>query len=405
MHFDQGQSFRFLCLAIVAPALFAIGYWVAARLVNNQALPAKSDSDSEIPTLYLQSIFYGLALVAAYQLQKSGMFARLGSWLDYGQWILQRMLLLSKVGYWGFVNMYTWVPLAAAAIVISPRRTGKFWRYLPVAITLCLAAAMFFKKTVVTAGILILLAYILRCYFTRRISDKGLSRALLIGLGLVATFYFAAVVVPSYRTTSTTAEAVLSGTKVSSVVVPANNVLGISRTVDVAVYSILAPLTRTSVPAMYYTAVFPEKHAFYGLDFGQDILGFGGMPDDNRFVWSVMNPAMPDGTVTVPFQFAFYSQVGLFPTLILCALCGLVVGAAWMRILQISNISVRCLSATLLTFLCMHLAIDSLRQVIVSSYGMLWGAAFIAMLSGIHRYFGMRTSRTSKIPTSGFFKK
>ena len=80
----------------------------------------------------------------------------------------------------------------------------------------------------------------------------------------------------------------------------------------VLLYSVMAPLTRTSAPAIYYSIVFPERHEFYGLDIGQDILGFGRMPDDNRVVWDHMYPGSPGGAVSAPFQFVSYSQVDQF---------------------------------------------------------------------------------------------
>ena len=158
-----------------------------------------------------------------------------------------------------------------------------------------------------------------------------------------------------------------------------NTMIGSHRSAHIFAYAALAPMTRTSLPAMYYPIVYPELQGYYGFDFGQDILGFGGMPDDNLVIWKHMYPDLPGGA-GAPFQFALYSQVGVVWTLLLCAMVGMVLGVLWQGILA-SDISRvwRSLMGTVLILFSIYLAIDSIRGSLLSSYGLIWAWLFISL--------------------------
>lgn len=163
--------------------------------------------------------------------------------------------------------------------------------------------------------------------------------------------------------------------------------LGPNRNVHVLAYALMAPLTRTSAPAMFYPIVFPRHHDFYGLDWGQDILGWGSMPDDNRFVWNYMYPNTAGGSVGAPFQFVLYSQVGTPWALFLSGLVGIVVGGIWRLVLESRGDPVwRSLLGAMVLLFCIFIAIDSVRGSITSSYGVLWGCVFILLMQLIRRF-------------------
>ncbi len=80
-------------------------------------------------------------------------------------------------------------------------------------------------------------------------------------------------------------------------------------------------------------AVFPDLHPYFPLDLGQDILGFGAMPNDNLIIWNKMYPDMP-GVVAAPFNFVLYSQGGLFVTFAMSAMVGTIIGFFWAVVLR-----------------------------------------------------------------------
>jgi tryptophan-rich sensory protein len=102
------------------------------------------------------------------------------------------------------------------------------------------------------------------------------------------------------------------------------------------------------------------------------------MPDDNRVVWDFIEPNVPGGSVTAPFQFSLYSQIGVTGALILSCIVGFFIGRAWcLLIYQQVEFMLGSLLGALIVLLSIHIAIDSLRHSLVSSYGMVWGGVFV----------------------------
>ncbi|WP_263260788.1 hypothetical protein [Pseudomonas sp. RIT-PI-S] len=168
-----------------------------------------------------------------------------------------------------------------------------------------------------------------------------------------------------------------------------HGLLGSQRSLHVFFYSLLAPMTRTSAPAMFYPIIFPSNHAFYGFDFGQDILGIGAMPDDNKIVWQHMYPDTPGGSIAAPFQFVLYSQVGILGTILLCFIFGCVIGGLWRVVIEGRGDRVwRSLMGGILLMFSGYMALDSVRGSLLASYGVIWGWIFIILAFQIGRKFG-----------------
>lgn len=85
-----------------------------------------------------------------------------------------------------------------------------------------------------------------------------------------------------------------------------------TQTVVVVVYAFLAPITRTSAPALYYAIISLSSIRTWTWSWPDIVcsrkIGCHGlrMPDDNIVVWVYMNPTVHGGTVAVPFQFVLY---------------------------------------------------------------------------------------------------
>ena len=160
----------------------------------------------------------------------------------------------------------------------------------------------------------------------------------------------------------------------------------------VFLYSLFAPLTRTSISALYYPIVFPEHEPFYGIDIGLDVIGFGYMPDDGIVVWKYMNPDIP-GSTSAPFQYVIYSQIGLPWTLAVCIFLGFIVGVSWRCVnLPISPKDLTTVAGVYLVVSSMYLAIDSPRNILLSSYGVVFAMIFLVLIL-LLQYFGIKAFR------------
>lgn len=160
-------------------------------------------------------------------------------------------------------------------------------------------------------------------------------------------------------------------------------------------YVLLGPFIRTSLPALTYPAIYPRHISFYGFDAGLDAFGIGQMPRDNIYVHRMLWPSIPGGSVMVPSQFSLFSQVGLGGALLLSVLTGYLIGVAWIRLLDVSLADVRAVACALMLLFVISVAGDSLRNSLLSSYGMFWGWLLVAVWYVLGRMAARRASRTA----------
>lgn len=423
-----------LTLLLVAPVVLGIGYAAGLRLPL--ARPARADGGSSRPELEAprwlpHAVFYLLAVVALVSIFRAGALEDVGSWLDYGAWVSARSNVLERIGFAGFVNIYLLVPLAAAWVLISgPGRSLLSLRAIPclapTVIVVALELLLYMRKAAIVAVLVILFAFLIDTLRRRRRAGVPI----LVGTAAIALIYFAAVVVPVYADTSRTVEQAIeekppaagplapSGGGAHEPAPPSPEVaasqeerlveLGSqlqfeTRREAIVLYSLISPLTRTSAPALYYPVVYPDEHPFHPIDLGQDVLGFGAMPDDNVVVWRYMNPTIP-GTTTAPFQFVLYSQGGLPVALLGSALAGLLLALLW-RLVRSPGLGSTwsALLGSMVLLLGVYLAIDSPRNSTLVSYGVVWGFLFVlgavALTVAVNRAGGQRATR-ALIPTN-----
>lgn len=402
--YSSRQTAILWALLLGAPALLAFGFVVAMRIrlerISSLSRRVAGSGEREIPVWIPVLLFAAAASVGIYDLTRAGAFARLNVWGDYGAWVEGRWMLFATLGYFSFVNLYLILPVSAAWLIMSI--AGRGWkaqvvRFIPLAIVVAVTLCLFQKKALIVSLILIFGAVLLQRVLARTWTRR-LTWSLITATGLLALVYFALVLMPIYSETSRTANEALVQQKEHSeashkpcekpgasertrrVCAEVVSYIGTRRSVHLMAYVFLAPMTRTSLPAMYYPIVYPERHAYYGLDFGQDVLGFGGMPDDNLVIWKHMYPDLPGGSAGAPYQFALYSQVGVIGTLLLCALVGFVLGALWQTVLTDGiNRIWRSLMGTVLMLYSIYLAIDSIRGGLLASYGLIWAWSFIIL--------------------------
>lgn len=416
-HYSFEQKSVLLVLLFGAPVLLALGFVVATRI---KILPGASMSvraitannlGGESPAWGPVLLFVASASVGIYDLLRVGAFAKLGAWSDYGSLVEGRWALFSYWGYFNFVNVYVILPVTAAWVILSVRGTDSKAlgaKLIPLVVVIVLTLPLFQKRVMVTSLIIIfsavLLHRVLSGAWTRRLTYLLLAT----GGGLVAVYFFL-VVLPVYSETSRTAiEALIqhevgdegnhkpcekedSPEEMRRLCREVASLIGVERNTHIVAYTLLAPMTRTSLPAMYYPIVFPELHEYYGLDLGLDILGFGRMPDDNLVVWKYMYPNLPGGSAAAPYQFVLYSQVGMSWTLLLCVMVGVLLGGLWRGVLagDISHVS-RSLMGALLLLFSICLAIDSIRGSLLASYGVIWAWLFLTISFGLARLLTSR---------------
>jgi hypothetical protein len=395
---DATRSVVVLVLLCVAPLCLWLGYGVARRLPTQALPPAVSKvgtaagtalraASPEPPAWVPLAVFGVCGAVAFISVASAGALAAIPSWLNYGHFITAREEIFGHVGFLEFVNIYMFLPLSAAWVMLTQRSAGILFlivRWLPLAFTEFIDLLLFQKKTAIISLLIVGFAWLffhaLGGIRTRRLVLGGWVT---VSLGLI--IYFAAVVVPVYSKASGAKVCLSDGGRCT----------GSGQVPALLAYSVLSPLTRTSAPALYYPIVFPSEHRFYGLDLFQDGIGLpSAFPDDNRVIWNAQYPHGPPGTSAAPFQFSLYSGTGLAGTLIECFVIGALMGVVWR--LATSKLLSPTWSSLLASSVCVfavYLAIDSWRDDTTVSYGALWAIFFLVTAGLAVHLLGDRARR------------
>jgi hypothetical protein len=452
--FSAAKAVSFWALLLAAPALMALGYGLVLRQINLRGNVYVSAADRGDAAWQLGRIAVVVSAgFSIYSLLRAGAFANASRWWDYGAWVRARWELFKTLGYFEFVNLYTWLPVALAWMTVSTsiRNRRQLWQTgCAILIVIGIVSLLYQKKAMVETLLLVLFSVMLerslRGQWTRCI-----TRSITATLAVLVILYLIMTVLPVWRDTTSHLEDAKQSLPVqteqmsSNAEAPAHRhskqvsihestpaqespkqqeplrqqestqtqestsahesprndgptpvqrlqeLIGAGRPAHVAAYALLSPFTRTSLPTLYYAEVFPQQHPFFGLDLGQDILGYGSMPNDNYVIWKAMYPRLPGGAVAAPFHFVLYSQIGLAGALLMALLVGTAYAVVWTRLLAWREPGViRFVMGAIFLLMAVYLAIDSLRNSFVASYGLIWAMLFAGILYGASVFFGGR---------------
>jgi hypothetical protein len=110
------------------------------------------------------------------------------------------------------------------------------------------------------------------------------------------------------------------------------------------------------------------------------------MPDDNLGVYQVLWPVHHRGSIAAPFHFVLCAQGGALIALAGSFITGLLLAIGWTTLVSAGRPSAAaCLCGSLLIVLGIFISIDSLRNSLIVSYGLLWGLGAIIAISAVAR--------------------
>jgi hypothetical protein len=406
------------------PVLLWIGYEAGLLLWRRcfrgyLAFEAVESRDIFRPVVAL----YGCTIaVAVISLARGDAFGNLKAWTDYFTYVKVRFHLFSVLSHFEFVNIYTWLPLASSLVLILRRR---WWYAVGVFGILGFLELSLFQKRPLLTGIVLICAALCAYWYLGRTARKPVQFRLWLpsAAALCAALYLvnaalmlrlvlspstqalalekqkdelelAAVEIPagsgpgagtggaSVTRRETRVPSLAPGTQLPRLVSFDSHVVPPRTGQAMALYVFFAPLTRTSVPAIAYAEAFPDRIPYYHLDLALDILGIGRMPDDNRVVSRLLWPDQRGASaVAVPFHFALYSQGGIWIALFGALLVGATIGCVWSALSAASRLSISgSLAASLVLVLAWMISTDSVRNALLASYGVLWGAAPVILV-------------------------
>jgi hypothetical protein len=393
-----------LVLLHIGPLLLWAGYEIAIRWPAREHVVATTVGGA--PHVWRGRVCFALsAAIAVWSLTRAGGWGRITAWNNYNSYIYARWNLFDHLGFFEFVNLYTVLPITAAYALIVEKRRSLGLLFAAVALVLQYPLALR-KVLISTAALLGCAVYVWQFAGARPRTRMSGSGQLAIWFGAPAALYLLytaltlqTVLSPNARPFQTIRERVPPPVATVRPLDPAKrrvsftvNAASItrienSRARSLTLYTLFSPLTRTSIAAIAYPAIFPSILPYFHLDLGQDILGFGRMPDDNLVVYRVLWPEHHRGSITAPFQYVLYSQGGMLVAAAGSLLLGALLGMLW-RLLVMSAAQpgpVASVGAAVVLLLAVFLAIDSPRNSLIVSYGLAWAVPVLLVLGAPFR--------------------
>ena len=402
-----------LLLLHAGPLLVWIGYESVMRYLPRRRLTHVQEADT--PPWLPRVVFLATVGAAAYSLVRAEAWRSLLAWADYNSYVHARLRMFDALTFFEFVNVYTLVPLSAGYLILSDGRRRVAAGAL--AIVLAIQYPLAQRKVMLISVLLIACAIYLYRYAgwapRRSVRSRhqiawlaggplvlyaaylGLTLMTVLGPGSGA---FKNLTADSQRARRAPLDIPRLGDAAAvSFRIDESAIARIqsNRVLSVSLYVLLSPLTRTSVAAVTYPVVFPNVRPYYRIDVGLDVLGFGAMPDDNLLIYSVLWPEHERGAIGAPFQVALYSQGGLRLACLGSLLVGLALALAWRPFRDLDRpTAIGSLYGALIIVLAAFLAIDSIRNSLIVSYGMAWGLVALGFIGAAARHW----SRVDPLP-------
>lgn len=373
---------------VLAVAYMATVAW-AGPLLQRLGRPMRSPALSVATTGWLLS-----AVLSAWSLWRGGAFGHAQAWVSsYESWVAARWTLFAALSVPEFMNLYVFLPILSALVVLLCWPARRPLAVVVAVVGLVLTLLLFQKKQPIVYLLVVLLPF-----WIQRQTRAGASRWTwwhgTVSLSIALLVYIALVFVPMLALVDGPARADL---KLAAPPSPSTSpstststeleqfrgkLLAQPAVTERSLFLVNSIIFRTAAPAIYYPKVFPGEHPFYGLDLPLD----GFTTDDNLVVWNAMWPDLPGGSVSAPFQFSIYAQVGLTGAMVLALLTGVTLALLWLWLAVVQPPGpLSLLGATLTLVFAIYIAIDTLRNSFISSYGLAWGALLLLVLGGIAR--------------------
>lgn len=153
---DHKSFWTLLVLLHGGPILLWLGYEVAtvccSRYLKWKGFVSPDDDQASTGWEFVP---YACSLaLALWSLARAGAFARLGAWADYGSYVHARWALFSKLTFFEYANLYTWLPCCSAFVLLSRRKW--WWLFIPVlGILAIFQLSLFLKKALLTSLVII----------------------------------------------------------------------------------------------------------------------------------------------------------------------------------------------------------------------------------------------------------
>ncbi|WP_413570371.1 hypothetical protein ACLWBD_07440 [Bdellovibrio sp. HCB117] len=347
---------------------------------------SRNFSEAEITTLLLSLILAGISVARA------GSFSMMSTWFsNYTQWIAARYHLFEKLSSPEFINLYVIVPSVCSIVAIRflKLNKSKLLAAALVSIAVTLSAMLFQKRPILICFQIVFIAYLLEY-----LNASVIKKIIIAGVASIL-LYWLLIFLPTLAISETNIQSAVKYKQKSSVanefekkwnlteeqIAVEVEAMEAAKSLPDSKKRLLAPVSalifRVSYPSVFYVAAYPDVYPHYGLD-----LVFNKVKwTDNTDVWKLMWPHIENGSVAAPMQFVFYAQAGVWAAVGMSILTGIILAFLWWwsSIGGFAN-PLRAVQGSLVLLLAVFISMDSLRNSLLATYGIVWGVLLLELL-------------------------
>lgn len=370
----------FLMVLLIPPVAFVTSYVLTNSFFKKRKIPFVFEEESNFKLLVsFWAISFVMAIVA---LKRADAFENAATWLaSYDEWIAARYKVLTTIGVYEFVNIYILLPTLTVIISLKTyAKTNKLIMSLAILIPAVVIEMLVFQKRPLMIFLLIYLASFV-------IYKKSFKYLFAGALSILFIFlvYLLLVLLPSLEIKKTKLvspnkvdagkqEKVLAKREFRKNATQLVNEMKFTERVSVSAIGSL--FFRVSLPALFYVQAYPEIYPYEEFHYPFK----ANSPTDNVDVYKLMWPGHNWGNASAPANFIFYSQVGVWGSILCFVVLGCFTGICWNYFKQGVPSPERIVQSSLLLIFMMYITMDSFVNSISTSYGIMWGLALVQFI-------------------------
>lgn len=307
------------------------------------------------------------------------------NWTNVAAFYQSRGILFNTLGFWDWVAIYTLAPLGVSTIAFS--RSSAWIKCIIITTYILLNIISFQKRPLICGLIIISLAYVIKALRHNSLTKKSIVITFSVMFGIYMC-YFVGIYVNTLNIVEIPSKGIVAELdKLDNPSIKTSEVFKLyysdpkvtnGNAFEVALkranYGIF---NRSAYSGIIYPKIFPNLHNYY-LFARNDILN---AKDDNIVVGNYLSK---DATANVVapsvFYIMFYAYGGIIYSLVAAAFIGLMLGIMW-RCLKdkTDNIFVAMLAVLLMLF-SIHISLGSVKDALLSSYGILYPVCLVFLL-------------------------
>ncbi len=391
------QKWNLFLITYIVPLIFVTAFYTMSKKLKMPTISRLLDNHLKY-NQYVCLVLY--LLVSSFVLYRIFSVIDLQdlfyAYTNYNVMIQTRFILFDKLSRWDWLLIYSCIPTLTGLLYYKLQS-----HYLKLIVLVLSSIILFYTMQKRYILLMFIFVYFVGLLQDKLVMRKVLMRSLYMVTALTFIFFVQTFLPVSYLLSNKDLKtnAMVDSPSVTTTTVPSNigkqikktDLNAMNRKINTKLlfytekgthvffnfernlyFFIGALINRTSTPMVYFFELFPYQRDYLGNWLGCFLPHYH---DDTALyegnvVWKYTNGDMP-GCLAAPFNFSLFARVGVWGTLIITLIYGLILGAFW-AVIQSLKGAAHVLLTPMMYILMIYISMDNLVYSAFSSYGIFW---------------------------------